>query len=157
MAPRLSDLFCRHIGHPRTLTDGDLLFLNALIDAIPSFYLDEMQQVHISIPTISWALIQHIYYQSISQRGDKCSSWKKWGGMVSMGRDDGTIYRSRFFCGPWHWMKAPSMIKRSWSWLCIVVWLGTGSRGYFWDSCEDFHQKGCKFIVLRRWKIQYFI
>jgi len=52
--------FSRRIGGPRTLTDEDLSFLNSLINANPSLYLDEMQQklsdirgVHISIPTIS--------------------------------------------------------------------------------------------------------
>jgi len=52
-------------GRPCTLTDQDISFLNALLKANPSLYLDEMQQklftirgVHISIPTISWALIQ---------------------------------------------------------------------------------------------------
>ncbi|KAF8868050.1 hypothetical protein CPB84DRAFT_1806888 [Gymnopilus junonius] len=57
--------FKHQTGHPPSLSNDDLLFVSALLDANPSIYLDEMQQklrdiceVHVSIPTISRALHQ---------------------------------------------------------------------------------------------------
>ena len=55
--------FTRRAGRPRSLSDEDMAFIQTLIDANPSLYLDEIQQrlydireVNISISTISRAL-----------------------------------------------------------------------------------------------------
>jgi transposase len=53
---------CR-VGRPKLLTDDDITFINALVEANPSIYLDEIQQklydirsVDISLPTLSRTL-----------------------------------------------------------------------------------------------------
>ena len=58
--------FTQWMGRPSTLTDGDLTFLKAILEANPGLYLDEMQEklaavrdVHASIATISRTL-EHI-------------------------------------------------------------------------------------------------
>jgi len=58
--------FTRRMGRPSTLSDGDLIFLKAILEANPGLYLDEMQEklatvrdVHASIATISRTL-EHI-------------------------------------------------------------------------------------------------
>jgi transposase len=53
--------FTQRMGQPSTLTDGDLTYLKAILEANPGLYLDEMQEkltavrdVPVSIATAPW-------------------------------------------------------------------------------------------------------
>ena len=90
--------FALRAGRPCILTEEDLLFLNALLEANPSLYLDELQQklfdiwdVHVSLPTISRTLLQHI---NLSRKGlTKAAAERNeevqaaWEGMMSQYTD----------------------------------------------------------------------
>jgi len=61
---QVNNPFKCYTGHPSSLTKDDLNFISMILSANPSHYLDEIQQkleavqgVHVSITTLSCALV----------------------------------------------------------------------------------------------------